>query len=101
MSVPVVASRLGAEGLLAEHGHDLLVASNPAEFAGHVRRLLADPVLAACIGQGGRLYVERHHRWGSAVSALEQLYSTVRAGSANSSSQPNEIRPRGESSRWV
>src|SRR5262249_14827747 len=81
----------GGEGCVARPGESWVVTGTPAEFAGHVRRLLANPLLAACIGQAGRLHVERHHRWASAVSALEEVYSTLRAGSANSRSRRNEF----------
>jgi polysaccharide biosynthesis protein PslH len=79
MGLPVVCSRLGAEGLAAEPGQDLLVADDAAEFARHVGRLLAEPRLRDAIGRAGRRYVETHHRWGTAAGQLEALYQDARA----------------------
>jgi glycosyltransferase involved in cell wall biosynthesis len=75
MGVPVVSTRLGAQGLAAVPGRDLLVADEPAEFADHVCRLLADRRLANNLARSGRLYVERHHRWEEASQSLEAVYA--------------------------
>ncbi len=44
-ALPVVSTRLGAEGLEVKDGDDLLLADSPADFAHHVRRLYHDPEL--------------------------------------------------------
>jgi len=75
MGVPVVSTREGVEGLETEPGRDLLVADNPAGFAEHVCRLLADPGLRDRLGSAGRRYVEARHRWDVAAGRLEDLYS--------------------------
>lgn len=74
MSVPVVATSLGADGLSAKHGRDLLVANTASEFAAHVLRLLDYPDLARAVGAAGRWYVEEYHRWDKAAGALECVY---------------------------
>lgn len=77
MGIPVVATRLGADGLQATRGRDLLVADDPADFATHVTRLLADEGLRAAVGAAGRRYVEQNHRWASAAQRLENVYLTA------------------------
>ncbi len=74
MGIPVVSTRQGVEGLSAEPGGDVIVADGPAEFAGQVCRLLADPALRERVGRAGRRYVEIHHRWDAAARKLETLY---------------------------
>jgi sugar transferase (PEP-CTERM/EpsH1 system associated) len=74
LGVPVVATGLGAEGLMATRGRDLLVADAPAEFAAHVVRLLDDRQLAEQLARAGRHYVEEHHRWDRVGAQLETLY---------------------------
>jgi sugar transferase (PEP-CTERM/EpsH1 system associated) len=74
LGVPVVSSALGARGLTAEAGRDLLVAEDDARFAGHVVALLTDPALQGQVAAAGRQYVERAHSWPAAVDAFEALY---------------------------
>ncbi len=74
MGLPVVCSRQGASGLLAEPGRDFLVAGDPAEFADRVCQLLADPARCQELGAAGRSYVEQNHTWGAAAQRLTQLY---------------------------
>ncbi len=74
MGVPVVSSRAAAEGLDARPGEDLLVAETADEFAAHVLRVLADPVLATRLSLAGRQYVETHHHWASIAEQLVEVY---------------------------
>ncbi len=54
MGKAIVSTTLGAEGIEAVPGRDLLVEDQPAAFAEAVGRLLAEPGLAARIGQSAR-----------------------------------------------
>jgi sugar transferase (PEP-CTERM/EpsH1 system associated) len=78
MGVPVVSTAAGVEGLAARPGRELLVGDDPAAFAAHVCRLLAEPALRAALGDAGRRFVEAQHRWDSAASQLESLYAAAR-----------------------
>ena len=77
MSIPVVSTVAGAEGLVAADELELLVAGSPAGFAAHVCRLFDDPRLRDEIGRNGRRYVERNHRWDAAARRLEGLYAAA------------------------
>jgi glycosyltransferase involved in cell wall biosynthesis len=60
---PVVASRIGAEGLELRNGEHALVADEPEEFASHIVRLLQKGELWERIAVGGRSHaVARHGR---------------------------------------
>ena len=61
--LPVVSTRLGAEGIPVEDGRELLLADTPAELAAAVLRVLADPGLAADLARAGHDYVRRHFDW--------------------------------------
>ena len=74
---PVVSTRLGAEGLDATDGEHLVVAEEPGEFAGAVRRLLEDASSGAHLGTRARLFVEDRYSWHSAVRALDTLQCRV------------------------
>ncbi|GJM21590.1 MAG: glycosyl transferase family 1 [Planctomycetota bacterium] len=60
---PVVSTRLGAEGIGATHGENILFADTPNDFAREVADLLADPERAAELARAGRSFVEQNFAW--------------------------------------
>jgi len=56
--VPVVASRVAAEGLPYRDGRDLLIAETTEEFAQALARIWRDPALAARLAEAGRSSAE-------------------------------------------
>jgi glycosyltransferase involved in cell wall biosynthesis len=60
--VPVVSTPVGAEGLDFEDA-EIAIASDPADFAGRVETLLADPAARARQAQAARRRVERLYDW--------------------------------------
>ncbi|MGH2917870.1 MAG: glycosyltransferase, partial [Solirubrobacteraceae bacterium] len=81
--VPVVTTSLGCEGLDVEHGHDLLVADDPAEFARWVDRLLGDDELASRLSANGRQTVQRRYDWRTIGASLDGALRRLRdAGGA-------------------
>jgi glycosyltransferase involved in cell wall biosynthesis len=58
---PVVATTVGAEGIDAEPGRDILIADTPRAFAEACLGLLRDPALRESIGASGRALVERSY----------------------------------------
>jgi polysaccharide biosynthesis protein PslH len=81
MARPVVSTSLGAEGILAAPGRELLLADDPERFAGEVRRLLDDPALGARLGREARALVEGRYSWRAAARTLEACLLEVCAGS--------------------
>ena len=77
MGKAIVSTKLGAEGIEAVPGRDLLVEDHPAAFADAVNRLLADPVLAARIGQSARRLAVQRYSWSGAAQALEDFYRRI------------------------
>jgi len=71
--LPVVSTRIGAEGLPAHDADTLLLADSPAAFAGAISRLLASPALCQTLGMRGRMLVEEHFTWEAAWKLLEIL----------------------------
>jgi len=60
---PVVSTTLGAEGIGAVHGEQLILADTPNDFAREVVDLLRDPARADELAQAGRRFVEEHFAW--------------------------------------
>lgn len=79
MARPVVATRIGAEGIEARDGEHVLLADTPEAFAGGVTRLLADADLRMAIGAAGRRLVEERYDWRISTLRLERLYRLVLA----------------------
>ena len=74
LGVPLVASAICCEGLSVVPGKHLLVAEDPAQFAGAIESLLTNVNLRGKIIHDARAYVERHHNWSESVKALLKAY---------------------------
>lgn len=70
----VVSTSVGAEGIAAVDGSNLLLADGPADFAAAVLRLLGDPELRRRIGDAGRSTVESTYDWRVAYGAWDRVY---------------------------
>jgi glycosyltransferase involved in cell wall biosynthesis len=77
MGKAIVSTTLGAEGIKAVPGRDILVEDDPAAFADAVHRLLAEPGLAASIGQSARQLAVERYGWSEAARALEGFYRRI------------------------
>jgi polysaccharide biosynthesis protein PslH len=77
MGKAIVSTTLGAEGIDAVPGRDILIEDQPDAFAGAVTRLLADPELAARIGTSARQLSEARYAWSAAAKALEGFYQEI------------------------
>ncbi len=71
--VPVVSTRLGAEGLPARAGEHLLLADNAPAFCEEVSSLLASPSLRDRIGRAGRYLFECEFTWEAVWRSLQFL----------------------------
>ena len=77
MGKPIVSTALGAEGIEAVPGRDILIEDEPAGFAQAVVRLLAEPGLAARIGQSARQLAVNRYSWSEAARGLENFYRRI------------------------
>jgi glycosyltransferase involved in cell wall biosynthesis len=78
--VPVVSTALGAEGLPASDGENLLLAETPSAFAAETVRLLEDPALRDRIATSARALVVEHFSWQRGVQILEEVLAGVVEG---------------------
>ncbi len=77
MGVPVVTSSLGALGLDAKVGQDLLVADDPEAFANHILNLIESKNFRRSVGTAGRRLVEEKYSWTVLVKQLEAVYAHI------------------------
>jgi glycosyltransferase involved in cell wall biosynthesis len=73
-AIPVVSTRIGAEGLELRNGENILLADDPERFASEVVRLLNDPEMAVKAGRQGRQTVESHYDWRREYAAWDRVY---------------------------
>lgn len=76
---PVVASPVGVNRDIVEHGVNGFLAETPQEWADALRRLAADPDLRRRLGAAGRAKVERHYSLSGTAPRLIQLLRAAAA----------------------
>ena len=79
--IPVIASPVGVNAEIVEHGVNGFLASSNAEWAQALQTLLRDPALRARMGEAGRRKVERNYSlqvWGPRV--VELLHQVAQQG---------------------
>ena len=77
MGKPIVATRIGAEGLDVSDGEDILLGDTAEDFADQVVRALGDAPLAKRLGEAARHCVESRYSWRDAVHRLERFYQEL------------------------
>ena len=75
MGVPVVTTSVGAMGLEADIGKELLVADTPADFAEQVIHLLDNTCLRKTLAQTARTRVENSYSWEAIGARLKHVYA--------------------------
>ena len=73
MSRPLVASQVGAQGLPARSGENILIGDDPEALVEHLRTILGDGALAARIADSGRQTVEQSRD----LSLLAQAFARL------------------------
>ena len=73
MGVPVVTSRLGANGVDAVAGEHLLVAGSDAEYAETILRILDHLPERQRLAHAGRQRMLTHHNWESSMCKLDTI----------------------------
>jgi glycosyltransferase involved in cell wall biosynthesis len=76
-ATPVVASPQAVSALDVVSGREVMVAREPAAFAAAVAGLLENPDRQRQMGEAGRCFVERQHRWVDVVTQLERTYDEL------------------------
>lgn len=76
---PIVSTALGAEGIPARDGENILLADLAEEFAGKIHALLSDKALYEKISLSGRRLVEERFAWEKGVEVLEGVLEKMMA----------------------
>jgi glycosyltransferase involved in cell wall biosynthesis len=73
MRKPVVATSLGCSGIAAQDTKNILIATDPADFAHKTVELLLDPVFADAIAEGGYRTALENYSWDRSTTKLETI----------------------------
>ncbi|MBN2200216.1 MAG: glycosyltransferase [Candidatus Aminicenantes bacterium] len=87
---PVVSTSLGAEGIPARHGENILLADAPEDFAAGVLRLLGDEDLYRKIQGNGRKLMEDIYAWDKGVAVLEKILEDMMSRPPSHSAEGRE-----------
>jgi len=72
--VPVVSTRVGAEGIAAKDGESIVLADDAASFARAVAELGRDPGRASSIADRARQLVQERYGWDGVLQPLVDFY---------------------------
>ena len=75
--VPVVSTRVGAEGIEAESGRDLLIADSPADIVTAIDELLIDGEKRHRLSEAARELVRVRYDWRTVAAKLQALHENL------------------------
>ncbi|MFM8457002.1 MAG: glycosyltransferase family 4 protein, partial [Ignavibacteria bacterium] len=75
--LPVIASPVSAEGILAKREDGLIICSSKEEWIQEISRLMMNPELASELGNKARTFVKQYHSWEHSASLLKQVIQTL------------------------
>lgn len=77
LGCPVIATRIGAEGLDVVDGDTILFAEDAAQFSDRLAELLVSEDLRRRLAQRGRELVTRRYEWQSCLAGVERLHQEL------------------------
>jgi glycosyltransferase involved in cell wall biosynthesis len=75
--LPIVSTRIGAEGITLRNRENILIADSAETFGQAVMQVLSDPALAKTLRQNGRHWVEEKYDWSRVYTAWDQVYDKL------------------------
>ena len=89
---PVVSTSIGAQGIDAHDGEQLLLGDEPGDFAKQVVRLLSDPYLRSSLSAKGRQLIDERYHWQTIAEQYLDALASVAEGSQGISHQPERCQ---------
>jgi len=76
----VVTTSIGAQGINAVSGEDLIITDDPKEFAAWVIKLLRDKQLRKKLGDNARMIIEGEYSWKKIAERLDRIFGEAVTG---------------------
>jgi glycosyltransferase involved in cell wall biosynthesis len=73
----IIATTMAAEGIICEHGKDIMIADTPDEFYRSILQCMTNPGKIAEIGENARKTVEKHYNITSLSQRMLQIYQQL------------------------
>jgi len=77
LEMPIVSTRIGAEGIHYTAGQDILISDTPAEIKESIKTLLCDQEYADTIARNARLRAMNEYSWKELVARFEKMYKEL------------------------
>jgi glycosyltransferase involved in cell wall biosynthesis len=90
--LPVVSTRVGAEGLCLTPGEEIQVVERVEEMADVLVRCLREPEAALAMAEKGRRVAYERYDWGPLANKLEQVWEKCVGGETTSRQRPFPTR---------
>jgi glycosyltransferase involved in cell wall biosynthesis len=78
LGTPVVSTTIGAQGLELRDREHLLLADEPAAFAGAIAEMLSDTALRASLADAGRAQILARYTWRQLGTELSNYYAALK-----------------------
>ena len=88
MGLPVVSTRVGAEGLPVTDGQDIVLADSPAQFADAAVQLLTDQTRARTLGDVAARTVRERAGWDRVAAEFAAICERVAADTYETAGRP-------------
>jgi len=75
--IPVIATKVGVEGLSVQEGKHILLANNPDEFVNKINLLLNDKKLYQTIQKNAYQLIKDEYSWSKIAKKLEKVYQQI------------------------
>lgn len=75
--LPVVTTKVGAEGLGVTNGKEALIADTPEELVSMAVSVIKDVKLSDSLSDLGRQFVKRNYNWDKSADILDRIYTEV------------------------
>ena len=75
--IPVVSTTLGAEGIAAHTGHDIMLADDAGVMVQQIDLLLSEPELRKRIACNARELIDSRYTWEQSIDSLENVLHSV------------------------
>lgn len=76
--LPLITTSVGAEGLGAHDGREIIIRNNPGDLADAVVEVLKNPKLAQKIAENAREHVETKFSWPKMADYLDEIYEKTK-----------------------
>jgi glycosyltransferase involved in cell wall biosynthesis len=77
--LPIIASPVSAEGIMAKREDGLIICSTKEEWILEISNLMENPLLTKQLGENARAFIEKNHSWECTANRMKLLIQELNA----------------------